>query len=591
MKQTWIKKLRWGLVAALAVFGLSHRGSAAPVIEPAPLQVSRWFSERVAEVRLESGVRLVYVLPNALRPGRRLRLVFYTIPNGNSCEQTLGAAKDGVLDWRFDIQHVGAQIRRLRALRPDENIALVIAEADGYSWPAWRQKQGAEAPRQALACLAYARASLGRTPDVIDLAAHSGGGSFLWCILESPGGIPHDIERITFLDANYSFSDEAGHTQEFQRWLAGDPARRLTVLSYDDREVMLDGKPIVSPTGGTYRATERMAGALKARGRSLEESHVEGRRRWVDERGAVMFEVTDNPDRKILHTVLVGEWNGLLHGETVGGPQAASWGRYGPPRAYLEWIAPSPYQTPVMASTAAPPAGSRFLEQLAQLPFLEREAEIIRQICGTGSPRILWNWHPVTIRAKGADNLEHTAVFEVTPDYIGVGTETDWARVPMTPMAAQRIADHFRADLPTTRLADAIWEAAELKLDPRPLTFQRESPLSFLLHDQIIDQQRGSDRPKSLVAGIKKDLVLTNRLREQPNKVAIYGWHYPNGAPIQPLTIVHRDTYVDYSHGVRLVRRRVLVDGKEHDYRDLLTDPVLHPLVSGEGPISAPRYP
>ena len=40
--------------------------------------------------------------------------------------------------------------------------------------------------------------------------------------------------------------------------------------------------------------------------------------------------------------------------------------------------------------------------------------------------------------------------------------------------------------------------------------------------------------------------------------------------PIQPLTIVHRDTYVDYSHGVRLIRRTVMVDGKPRDIRHAL---------------------
>ena len=44
---------------------------------------------------------------------------------------------------------------------------------------------------------------------------------------------------------------------------------------------------------------------------------------------------------------------------------------------------------------------------------------------------------------------------------------------------------------------------------------------------------------------------------ERPNRVAIYGWHYLNGQPIQPTYAGHVDWYIDYSHGIRPVRRRL----------------------------------
>ncbi len=51
--------------------------------------------------------------------------------------------------------------------------------------------------------------------------------------------------------------------------------------------------------------------------------------------------------------------------------------------------------------------------------------------------------------------------------------------------------------------------------------------------------------------------------------MAIYGWHKPDGTPIQPLTTVHVDWYVDYSHGVRLAKRTVKVDGQSADLWDV----------------------
>jgi hypothetical protein len=64
-----------------------------------------------------------------------------------------------------------------------------------------------------------------------------------------------------------------------------------------------------------------------------------------------------------------------------------------------------------------------------------------------------------------------------------------------------------------------------------------------------------------------------------------------NGQPIQPLTIVHWNRYVDYSHGVRLVRDNIEIDGKRVKISDLLADPEHCQLLSDEGPIRPPRYP
>ena len=73
--------------------------------------------------------------------------------------------------------------------------------------------------------------------------------------------------------------------------------------------------------------------------------------------------------------------------------------------------------------------------------------------------------------------------------------------------------------------------------------------------------------------------------------MAIYGWHQLNGTPIQPLTTVHVDWYVDYSHGIRLVKRQMIVDGQPRDLWDVLKDPDLYLLVSDEGQIAVPHYP
>lgn len=44
------------------------------------------------------------------------------------------------------------------------------------------------------------------------------------------------------------------------------------------------------------------------------------------------------------------------------------------------------------------------------------------------------------------------AVFYVAPDYLGIGSGDDWARVCITPYAAQRIADSLNRFLPTRKM-------------------------------------------------------------------------------------------------------------------------------------------
>ena len=94
-----------------------------------------------------------------------------------------------------------------------------------------------------------------------------------------------------------------------------------------------------------------------------------------------------------------------------------------------------------------------------------------------------------------------------------------------------------------------------------------------------------------VMAGHKKDIVITNRMADEPGRLFIYGWHYQDGKPIQPLSAAHSVDYVDYSHGVRLVRDEVLIDGKLYSIKRMLQHPVLYKLFSDEiGPMSVIRY-
>ena len=171
--------------------------------------------------------------------------------------------------------------------------------------------------------------------------------------------------------------------------------------------------------------------------------------------------------------------------------------------------------------------GAEFAKKVAKLSLKDREAAILREITSGNFPEFLRNFKTVEIRGplKPVTNEpEVTATIEVMPDYLAIGSDADFVRMPMTPQTAQQIADRFGCVLPTRKMVDAIDAQAELKLAPHPMTEAREAVATFAEHHQIIEQQRGDKPLGLLITGIKKDIVLTPRIFEKPQRLAIYGW-------------------------------------------------------------------
>ncbi|SIO03552.1 hypothetical protein SAMN05444722_0188 [Rhodovulum sp. ES.010] len=234
-------------------------------------------------------------------------------------------------------------------------------------------------------------------------------------------------------------------------------------------------------------------------------------------------------------------------------------------------------------------SGSALAARMSGLGGSDRDRLIARELLAGNMPDFLRRLTPVTIAGPLPNGRRAEVTICVTPDYLALGSDGDFLRVPMGLPAAARIADRFGFLLPTTRMVDAIYAEAPRRLAPRPMTpgAQMTSTRYFWQHNRTVEGQTGG-RAGLLTAGQKKDLVLTNRLRRAPGRVAIYGWHRPNGEPIQPLSTVHGAAYADYSHGVRLVSRTAFVNGRAVPLEDLLADRAYGELISGEGPIDAP---
>lgn len=233
--------------------------------------------------------------------------------------------------------------------------------------------------------------------------------------------------------------------------------------------------------------------------------------------------------------------------------------------------------------------GSQFTESVLTLDRQPRERVILRQVLEGNLPGFLRKLVPVTLGCvlPGGKNLAAT-VF-VMPEYLAIGSNTDFLRIPMNLHTAAAIARRFSFVLPTRKMVDAIYEQSSCQFAPQPLPAgpQMRSTAYYRTHNALIEMQsetRGFP-PGALVGGHKKDVVLTNRLSRVPGRIAIYGWHRAKGAPIQPLSTVHGAEYADYSHGIRLVSTVVLLDGKVRSVYDILQDSMLAMALSDEGSI------
>ncbi len=258
------------------------------------------------------------------------------------------------------------------------------------------------------------------------------------------------------------------------------------------------------------------------------------------------------------------------------------------------WMAPAS-ELALPPRPADAPKGAAFAGQIAALDLAAREIEIISEVSRGNVPGFWRRFATVTVTRK-VDGQDVTAVYEVSPDYLAIGADDDYLLTPVSPATAQALADMLECVLPTPRMVGDIYAAAAVKLPPMPIPPSPEmtNVMVFLQHNEIIGKQRAevlAAHPLgALVAGDKKDLVLTRRLFAAPGKVAIYGWHRLDGTPIQPLYVGHAASWVDYSQGTRLVRQSITVDGKPTTVAEVLADAKRCVLLSDEGPLLDPRY-
>jgi hypothetical protein len=294
------------------------------------------FNERMASFSLDPDVKVHINSPSTEEGSkRRVLLIFYALPNGNTTAQTIGHALKPGEDWHYDIQHIGAQTRFLRKVLTNDVVVVAYLENSLKSWPAWRKRYGDQSIPTVIARVSslYYKQRVN-----VVLSGHSGGGSFIFGYLNAMERIPDNIVRLAFLDANYAYDSARGHKEKIAAWLNASADHSICLLAYDDANALLDGKPFVSTTGGTWGKSHEMERDLAVEWPFTSRTNADFQI-FSALNGRVQFLLRENPERKVLHTVQV-ERNGFIHALLTGTPCQNQGYEYFGTRAYSQFIAP-----------------------------------------------------------------------------------------------------------------------------------------------------------------------------------------------------------------------------------------------------------
>jgi len=561
-------------------------------------KISTYYNEQVTTFKLLPEIRIHINAPSPenFDAEKPVGLALFALPNGNTIEHTVGKILQPGDDWHYDIQHIQAQTRFLRQNISDYNLVTVYLECQQKSWPAWKAKYPDYA-NKVKSVVDYLKSCFKAYSPFVILTGHSGGGRFIFSFMDAFDEIPDYVERICFLDSNYGYEHSYG--DQFIHWLDGGAQRYLSVLAYNDSIALYNGNPIVSPTGGTWYRTKMMQKYMANHYTFLSDEDDE----FITHealQGRIKIFLKKNPNRAILHTVQV-EKNGFVHTMLTGTDLEDNGYTYYGDRCYAgliqeEELKRENVQIPLRSGDAI--QGDAFMESIKNLSFADREVAIQKELSTGNLPWFMREMKEIESTFNDANGNSHQLKYRVMPDYLAIGSDSNFCRVPMGPITAQRVADFFGTCMPTRKLVDDIYANAEIKVAPvtyLPVGNNNERVEKFIEHNTAIQDQfdNAGGLLGQLFGGTKKDVVLSNKIIDpaRTHHVTIYGWHRLNGEAIQPLTNIHIDTYVDYSHGIRYLDSEIHVDGGLKTIQNILKDPLLYKLLSDEhGVMVQPSY-
>lgn len=299
---------------------------------------SNHFNELQKSLSFQTGIRVLINAPSGemFNPKNQTHLIFYALPRDKTIEHTIGKKMKFGTDPNFNIQHIGAQTRRLREIIKGKNILVVYLQPESLSWTAWKEnyKNDIYMIKKVVENISE---QFSDYDSRLTLSGHSAGGNFILGYIECVEVIPRYIERITFIDSNYSYTNEKKHGEKILEWLNHDSQHFLSIIAYDDRKVKVDGRSIIGPGEGTYRKTYEMLGFFEKDIKFIKINN-EVFTQYKGLNGQIDIIIHNNRENIMLHTVLVGEKNGFIHSITTGTEYENKAAEFNGPNTYIKWI-------------------------------------------------------------------------------------------------------------------------------------------------------------------------------------------------------------------------------------------------------------
>jgi hypothetical protein len=175
----------------------------------------------------------------------------------------------------------------------------------------------------------------------------------------------------------------------------------------------------------------------------------------------------------------------------------------------------------------------------------------------------------------------------VAPDYMSMGSNEDYLRFPLTPIAGVVAANKLGMALPTKSIVDDIYNEAStngktihipgLNQAAGDGMWQMGAGFYYYHNWKIKEKLTSSDEGK-LIAGHKKDPIISSFCANKPADLDFFGYY---SGPHQPTQTNphHPANFADYSHGIRLIHKQMWVTeggtrlAGTSDYFTLLADP------------------
>src|SRR3954453_9693538 len=86
--------------------------------------------------------------------------------------------------------------------------------------------------------------------------------------------------------------------------------------------------------------------------------------------------------------------------------------------------------------------GTEFYKTAFPFKWQQRDSFVVKEILSGNIPSFLKKFVRIDVRmTDSSTGKKIKATYYVSPDYLSVGTNDDWARINITPNAAQKIAD------------------------------------------------------------------------------------------------------------------------------------------------------